>query len=109
MWQSRIEFEYYSIVYFKAHTHFVDVSDIHYIVHVSSTLSGSSVLWRVQLRNALEIRNGIIFDFYLGLPHIHVLVFHNSSKSDTVFPTGMGIEMKSLSPTHRRLTTTAFS
>ena len=41
-----------------------------YIACMSPTLSGSSVLQRVKLGDALEIRNGIIFDFYLGLPHI---------------------------------------
>ena len=61
-----IEFEYYSVVYFecitelrytfdaklplgaaRAHTHFLDISDIHaliYIVHMSPTPSGSSAL-----------------------------------------------------------------
>ena len=33
--------------------------------------------------NAVEIRNGIMFDFYLGLPHMYVgynVGAHNSSK-----------------------------
>ena len=34
------------------------------------TPNGSSALQRFTRRNALEIRNGIMFDFYLGLPHI---------------------------------------
>ena len=38
---------------------------------MSLTLSGSSALWCVKLGDALEIRNGITFDFYPGLPHIH--------------------------------------
>ena len=37
---------------------------------MSLTLSGSSALQRVKLGDALEICNGIIFNFYLGLPHI---------------------------------------
>ena len=39
---------------------------------MSPALSGSSVLQRVELNDALEIRNGIIFDFYSGLPHIYM-------------------------------------
>ena len=41
-----------------------------YIARISPTLSGSSALQRVKLSDALEIRNGIIFDFYSGLPHV---------------------------------------
>ena len=41
-----------------------------YIVHMSPTLSGSSVLHRVKLGDVLEIRDRIIFDFYPGLPHM---------------------------------------
>ena len=36
---------------------------------------GSLALQRVKLGDALEIHNGIIFDFYSGLPHIHVYIF----------------------------------
>ena len=43
-----------------------------YIARMSPTLSGSSALQRVKLGDALEIRNGIIFDFYSGLPHFIV-------------------------------------
>ena len=45
-----------------------------YIVRMSPTLSGSSVLQRVKLGDALEICNGIIFDFYSGLPHVFLLL-----------------------------------
>ena len=38
---------------------------------MSLTLSGSSVLQCLKLGDALEIRNGIIFDFYSGLPHMY--------------------------------------
>ena len=37
---------------------------------MSPALSGSLALWHVKLGDALEIRVGIIFDFYPGLPHI---------------------------------------
>ena len=38
---------------------------------MSPTLSGISAVWHVKLGDALEILDGIIFDFYPGLPHIH--------------------------------------
>ena len=41
-----------------------------YIVHMSPTLSGSSALQHIKPGDALEICDGITFDFYLGLPHI---------------------------------------
>ena len=41
-----------------------------YIARMSPTLSGSSALQHVKLGDALKIRNGIIFDFYSGLPHM---------------------------------------
>ena len=44
---------------------------------MSPTLSRSSALQRVKFSDALEIRNGIIFDFYSGLPHI--VLFPRSS------------------------------
>ena len=37
---------------------------------MSPSLNGSSTLERFECSNASKIRNGIIFDFYLGLPHI---------------------------------------
>ena len=45
----------------------------YYIARMSPTLSGSSALQRVKLGDVIEIRNGIIFDFYSGLPHMHLL------------------------------------
>ena len=39
---------------------------------MSPALNGSSVLQRFERSNASEIRNGM-FDFYLGLPHMHSL------------------------------------
>ena len=39
---------------------------------MGSTPNGSSALRRFERGNALEIRNGIMFDFYQGLPHMHI-------------------------------------
>ena len=59
VWQSRIEIEYYCIVYFE---------------HISLMwFSGSSALQHVKLSDALEIRNRIIFGFYPGRPHVHAV------------------------------------
>ena len=46
-----------------------------YVLCMSPTLNGSSVLQRFECGNVVEIRNRIMFDFYPGLPHIsHVLI-----------------------------------
>ena len=37
---------------------------------MSLALNGSFVLEHFKCGNAIEIRNGIMFDFYLGLPHV---------------------------------------
>ena len=37
---------------------------------MNPALNGSSVQQRFERSNAIEIRNGIMFDFYPGLPHI---------------------------------------
>ena len=42
---------------------------------MSPVLSRSSALHRVKLGDVLELRDGIMFDFYPGLPHIHVHVY----------------------------------
>ena len=42
-----------------------------YPVSMSLTLNGSSTLECFECSNASEIRNGIMFDFYLGLPHMN--------------------------------------
>jgi len=47
-----------------------------YTACMGPTPNGSSALQR---GNALEIRNGIMFDFYPGLPHVHVLWIHEIS------------------------------
>ena len=41
-------------------------------MHVSPTLNGSSAIRRFERSNAVEIRDGITFDFYTGLPHMYV-------------------------------------
>ena len=39
-------------------------------MHMSPALNKSSVMWCFEHSGAIEIRNGIIFNFYTGLPHI---------------------------------------
>ena len=41
-----------------------------YEVRMSPALNGSSAIWRFERSNAIEIYDGITFDFYMGLPHI---------------------------------------
>ena len=45
-----------------------------YTARMSPTLNGSSALQCFERNNVIEIRNGIMFDFYPGLPHMHILV-----------------------------------
>ena len=40
-----------------------------YTACMSPTLNGSSALQHFECSNVIEIRNGIMFDFYPGLPH----------------------------------------
>ena len=40
---------------------------------MSPALNGSSALQHFKRSNAVEIRNGIMFDFYLGQPHMGLL------------------------------------
>ena len=42
---------------------------------MSSALNGSSTLERFECSNASEIRNGVMFDFYPGLPQVLVIVW----------------------------------
>ena len=86
MWQSQVEIEHYSVVYFDRITAFkvlyrrtsvkggadmrcVNVVSIHEFTQ-SPSLNGSSALEHFKRSNAIEIRNGIMFDFYPGLPHM---------------------------------------
>jgi len=39
-------------------------------MRMSPTLNGSFVLRHSERGNAIEIRNGTMFDFYPGLPHM---------------------------------------
>ena len=50
----------------EAHMRFVD--SFIYEARMSSALNGSSVIWRFEGSDAIEIRDGITFDFYTGLP-----------------------------------------
>ena len=86
MWQSQVEIQHYSIVYFNPITAFevlyhrtsvkggadmrcVNMVSIHKFTQ-SPSLNGSSVLEHFNSSNAIEIRNEIMFDFYPGLPHM---------------------------------------
>ena len=44
-----------------------------YTACISPAFNGSSVLERFEHSNAINIRNRIMFDFYLGLPHMHLV------------------------------------
>ena len=39
-------------------------------MRINPAFNGSTALQYFECGNAVEIHNGIIFDFYLGLPHI---------------------------------------
>ena len=41
-----------------------------YTSRLSPTLNGSLEIQRFECSDAIEIRDGIMFDFYAGLPHI---------------------------------------
>ena len=41
-----------------------------YCARMSPAFNSSPVLQHLERGNAVEIRNGITFDFYLGLPHL---------------------------------------
>ena len=42
---------------------------------MSPTLNGSSMIRHFEHSDAIEIHDGIIFDFYPGLSHIHAYLF----------------------------------
>ena len=42
-------------------------------MHMSPALNGSSAIRHFECGNAIEIRNEIIFDFHMGLPHMDVV------------------------------------
>ena len=43
-------------------------------MRMSPALNGSSALEHFEHSNASEIRNGIMFDFYPGLPHLTIIL-----------------------------------
>ena len=45
---------------------------------MSHALNRSSAIRRFEGSNAIEIRDGITFNFYMGLPHIHMCNLHLS-------------------------------
>ena len=47
---------------------------------MSSALNGISVLQCFKCNNAIEIHNGIMFDFYPGLPHVKIDFVKSSCK-----------------------------
>ena len=50
-------------------------------LHMSPALSGSLARKRVKLSDVLEIHNGMISNFYLGLPH---MVFRNMESKQSI-------------------------
>ena len=46
-----------------------------YTPRMSLALDGSSVLEHFEYSNVIETHNGIMFNFYLGLPHIISSIF----------------------------------
>ena len=87
MWQSCVEVKDYSVAYFDhitaleasycwtsvkggAYIHLVNL--FIYKACMSPGLNGSSVVWCFEHGNTIKIIEGIIFDCYTGLPHIHL-------------------------------------
>ena len=64
MWQSRVEMEGYSVAYF-------DRVAVFEALPLSPALNGRSALQRFECSNAIEIHDGITFNFYTRLPHMH--------------------------------------
>ena len=63
MWQSCVEIKGFRI--------FIRHSCI-YEAHMSPALNRSSAIWCFERSNAIEIHDGITFDFYMGLPYMYV-------------------------------------
>ena len=92
MWQSCVEIQGYSVAYFDcitvfkapyhwtsikggAHMHSVDAWIANESTkHMSPALNGSSAIQRFKGSDAIEMRDGITFDFYMGLPHMFMNV-----------------------------------
>ena len=45
-----------------------------YEVHINPALKGSLAIWRFEGSDAIEICDGITFDFYTGLPEMYFLL-----------------------------------
>ena len=93
MWQSRVEIEQYSIVQLTVlprlkrccaklplRAGLIHAAKMHeYLISLctcmSPTFNGSSALQHFERGNAVKICNGIMFDFYLGLPHMYVCMY----------------------------------
>ena len=43
---------------------------------MSPGLNGSSAIRRFEHNDAIEIRDGITFDFYTGLPHMNTVLWY---------------------------------
>ena len=87
MWQSRVEIKHYSVAYLDHCVRSALAQNFHYrqgsyalgklmntyhiyTVHMSLALNGSSALEHFECSNVIEIRNGKMFNFYPGLPHM---------------------------------------
>ena len=57
-----------------------------FATHMSPALNGSSVLQCFEHGNTVEIHNGIMFDFYLGLPHMLKAYFGIILNTEVVKP-----------------------
>ena len=51
-----------------------------YTAHMSPVLNGSFALQRFERSNAIKICNGIMFDFYPGLPHVSLIYRYQHGK-----------------------------
>ena len=56
-----------------------------YEVHMSAALNASSAIWHFERSNAIEIHNGITFDFYMGLPHMVIIIINKVWFNELVF------------------------
>ena len=59
---------------------------------MSPALNGSSALQRFEHSNAIEIRNGIMFDFYPGLPHL----MRSTTEEVNILKTDVSIDLQEL-------------
>ena len=50
---------------------------------MSPTLNGSSVIRHFKRSDAIEKRDGITFDFYMGLPRVIAVLFQCTDKNHT--------------------------